>query len=148
MSLGVLSKKTKYWTEWVFKEEDTDTFAQVEHEIFERLWLCTERFDESNNNHEFVILANLFGEEIYTGPWPIYSMMCEYIVIELRNQHDLFETYKLVYTLFRLDSKLDLPETKNVQFVKKIISEACNFENDSKTFDAMKMLKEVYLKDS
>ena len=145
MNLRELTKKTKYWTEWCLKEENKDTFVHVENEIFERLWLCIERFDENNNNHEFVILANLFGEDIYTCPWPIHSMMCEYIVIELRNKHDLFETYKLIYTLIRLEFELDLPPTKNVQFVEKIITEACNFENDSGTFEAMKMLKGVYL---
>lgn len=59
-----LREKTEYWTNWLLQETDTKTYTSVACEVFERLWLCVERFDE-NNNHKYVILANLFGKEIY-----------------------------------------------------------------------------------
>lgn len=139
-----LREKTEYWTNWLLQETDTDTYTSVVHEIFERLWLSAERFDESDN-HEYVILANLFGEEIYTDPWSVHSQMCDSILEALHKRHDLFDTFKLVYALYRLDYIEKLPETKSIEFVKLIISKACDFEEDSTTFNAFKMLKGTYL---
>ena len=50
-----LRAKTEYWTKWLLQESDTYTYTSVVHEIFERLWLSAERFDESDN-HECVTL--------------------------------------------------------------------------------------------
>ena len=139
-----LREKTKYWTNWLLQETDTETYTSVVHEIFERLWLSAERFDESDN-HEYVILANLFGEEIYTDPWSVHSQMCDSILEALHKRHDLFDTFKLVYALYRLECKKDLPKSKSIEFVKLVITLACRFEDDSKTFEAFKMLKGTYL---
>ena len=139
-----LKSKTEYWTKWLLQESDTYTYTSVVHEIFERLWLSAERFDETDN-HEYVILANLFGEEIYTYPRSVHFQMCDSILKELHKRHDLFDTFKLVYALYRLDYIEKLPETKSIEFVKLIISKACDFEEDSTTFNAFKMLRGTYL---
>ena len=139
-----LREKTEYWTNWLLQETDTKTYTSVAYEVFGRLWLCVERFDESNN-HKYVILANLFGKEIYTNPSCIHSQMCESILQELNKEHDLFDTFKLVYALYRLECKKDLPKSKSIEFVKLVITLACRFEDDSKTFEAFKMLKGTYL---
>lgn len=139
-----LREKTEYWTNWLLQETDTETYTSVAYEVFERLWLCVERFDESNN-HEYVILANLFGKEIYTNPSCIHSQMCESILQELNKKHDLFDTYKLVYALYRLDNKKYLPKSKSIEFVDLVISVACKFEDDLETFITFKMLKGTYL---
>lgn len=139
-----LRAKTEYWTKWLLQESDTYTYTSVVHEIFERLWLSAERFDESDN-HEYVILAILFGEEIYTDPWSVHSQMCDSILEALHKRHDLFDTFKLVYALYRLECKKDLPKSKSIEFVNLVITLACRFEDDSKTFEAFKMLKGTYL---